>query len=320
MVAGSIAPGGCIARQNYFCGAVWISNMLTQEKLMVLLAIVLVTVPASADSMVYIVNGQQFGTIDLGTGAFSQIGPDTFEAVGGLVAGPNGSLLTLAFSGNLDSINPASGVTSIIGPTGLADCSMPSSPCGPTSANTLGTLRGTTYATDLANNLYSVNPLTGAATLIGSTGIPAVPFVPDSTNPDGTFNAFDEALFGAGGNLYATFDAITINPSPFTVTPVISPDLYQINPLTGHATLIGPTALTLGAAIDLNGTVYAFIDSSSEVVALDLANGSTSFVSNFDPAAGVVNGAAPVPEPASIGLAGVGIAALIACRRRRRSA
>jgi len=101
---------------------------------------------------------------------------------------------------------------------------------------------------------------------------------------------------------------------------VISPDLYQINPLTGHATLIGPAALTLGAAISVNGVVYAFIDESSEVDALNLTNGNTTFVSNFDPAAGVINGAAPVPEPASIGLAGVGIAALIVCRRRRRSA
>jgi hypothetical protein len=299
-----------------WCG---FSNMLTQQKLMVSLALVLFTVSASADSMVYVVNGQQFGTVDLGTGAFSQIGPATPEAVGGLVAGPNGSLLTLAFSGNLDSINPGTGVTSIIGPTGLADCSTPSSPCGPTSANTLGTLGGTTYATDLANNLYTVNPLTGAATLIGSTGIPAVPFVPDSTNPDGTFNAFDEALFGAGGNLYATFDAIIINPSPFSVTPVISPDLYQINPFTGHATLIGPTALTLGAALSVNGVVYAVIDQSSEVDALNLTNGNTTFVNNFDPAAGVIDGAAAVPEPASIGLAGIGIAAFIVCRRRRRS-
>jgi hypothetical protein len=293
--------------------------MLTQQKLMVSVALVLFTVPASADTMVYVVNGQQFGTVNLGTGAFQQSGPGTPEGADGLVPGPNGSLITLAFSGSLDSINPATGAVSVIGATGLADCSTPASPCGPTAANTLGRLGGTIYATDLNNDLYTVNPLTGAATLIGPTGIPAVPSRPDSTNPDGTFNAFDSTLFSAGGNLYATFDAITINPSPFTVTPVISPDLYQINPVTGHATLIGPTALTLGAAADVNGTVYAFIDMSSEVVTLNLANGNTSFVSNFDPAAGVIDGAAPVPEPASIGLAGIGIAAFIVCRRRRRT-
>jgi hypothetical protein len=292
--------------------------MLTQRQLIGSLALVLFSVPASADSMVYIVNGQQFGTVDLNTGAFSQIGPGTPEGTDGLVPGPNGSLLTLAFSGNLDSINPATGAVSLIGATGLADCSMPSSHCGPTSANTLGRLGGTIYATDLENNLYMVNPVTGAATLIGPTGIPAVPAIPDSTNPDGTFNAFDSSLFGAGGNLYATFDAITINPSPFTVTPVISPDLYQINPLTGHATLIGPTALTLGAAADVNGTVYAFENMTSQVVTLNLANGNASFVGNFDPSAGIIDGATPVPEPASIVLTVLGIAAL-AIRRRRKT-
>jgi hypothetical protein len=293
--------------------------MLTQRQLIGSLALVLFSVPASADSMVYVVNGQQFGTLDLNTGAFSQIGPGTPEGADGLVPGPNGSLITLAFTGNLDSINPATGAVSLIGATGLADCSMPSSPCGPTSANSLGRLGGTIYATDLNNDLYTVNPVTGAATLIGPTGIPAVPAIPDSTNPDGTFNAFDSSLFGAGGNLYATFDAIRINPSPFTVTPVISPDLYQINPLTGHATLIGPTALTLGAAADVNGTVYAFENMTSQVVTLNLTNGNTSFAGNFDPAAGIIDGATPVPEPASIALTGLGIAALAIRRRRTRA-
>jgi hypothetical protein len=224
----------------------------------------------------------------------------------------------VTFSGNLDSINPATGVATAIGATGLADCSTPTSPCGPTSANELGSLGGTTYATDFNNDLYTVNPLTGAATLIGPTGMPAVPFIPDSTNPDGTFNAFDESLFSAGGNLYATFDAIIVNPSPFTVTPVISPDLYQINPSTGLATLIGPTALTIGAVVDVNGTLYAFDDMLSQVLILNLANGNTSFASNFDPAAGIIGGATPTPEPASFVLAAFGIAALGVGRLRKR--
>jgi hypothetical protein len=293
--------------------------MFTRQKLVVSLALVLFAAPASAGPLVYVVTGyQQFGTIDLSSGTFSQIGPDTPEGEDGLVPGPNGSLLTLTYSGNLDSINPATGATSLIGATGLADCSnFPISPCGPTSANYLGELGNTIYATDIANNLYTVNPLTGAATLIGPTGIPAVPAIPDSTNPDGTFNAFDESLFSAGGNLYATFDAITINPSPFTVTPVISPDLYQINPSTGLATLIAPTALTIGAAVDFNGTVYAFNNIAGQVATLNLANGNTTAVSNFPPDGGLlVGGASPdTPEPTSITLAFIGIAAILACRR-----
>jgi hypothetical protein len=44
--------------------------------LMSSLAFVLATTVANADSFVYIVNGsQQFGTINVATGAFQQIGP-----------------------------------------------------------------------------------------------------------------------------------------------------------------------------------------------------------------------------------------------------
>jgi len=161
--------------------------------------------------------------------------------------------------------------------------------------------------------------MTGVATLIGPTGIPAVPAIPDSNNPDGTFNAFDETLFGVGTNLYATFDAITINPSPFTVTPVISPELYQINTSTGVATLIAATTLTLGATVDLNGTIYSFENMTSQVVTLNLANGNTSAVSDFDPNAGLIGGAAPTPEPASVGLVGIGVAAVAFYKKYFRS-
>jgi hypothetical protein len=295
--------------------------MLNQQKLMISLALVLFTLPGSADTLVYVVNGNnQFGTVDLVTGTFQQIGPNTPEGESGLAPGPHGSLLTLTFSGNLDSINPATGATSVVGPTGLADCSMPASPCGPTSANTLGGVGGTTYATDFANNLYTINPLTGAATLIGPTGIPAIPFIPLTTNPDGSFDFYDEGLFGFGGQLYATFDAATFNPMTFVITPVIAPNLYRIDSSTGLATLVAPTTLGLGATVNVNGTFYSFSDSVSQVVSLDLANGNTTFVSNFDPAAGIIDGASPVPEPASIALTGMGIASILVCRRRRRSA
>jgi hypothetical protein len=201
----------------------------------------------------------------------------------------------------------------------LADCSTLTSPCGPTSSDAIAALGGTIYATDFNNDLYTVNPLTGAATLIGATGIPPVTFIPDATIPGGdTFDGFDESLFSAGGNLYATFDTINIEPSPFTVTPIISPDLYQINPLTGHATLIGPTTLTLGAAVNVDGTIYAFDNMDSQVLALNVANGGTSFVSNFDPAAGIIDGAAATPEPASIMLVGIGVAAAAIVRLRKR--
>jgi hypothetical protein len=90
--------------------------------------------------------------------------PEAVESVRSLGT----SLLTLAFSGNLDAIDRFTGRTSVVGATGLRDCSVPGS-YDPNCANVIGRLGDRFYATDFANNLYSVDPATGAATLIGPT-------------------------------------------------------------------------------------------------------------------------------------------------------
>jgi hypothetical protein len=286
--------------------------MRVHSTLIALFALVLFTTAAYADSLVYIVNGsQQFGTLNLATGAFQQIGP-TQPEVGsfGLAAAPNGSLVTFAYSSNLYSINPATGSPTLVGPTGLADCATPTSPCGPTSSATLGNFAGKIYATDFQNNLYNVNSVTGAATLIGATGIPAIPFVAGSFNDDGTINFYDEAIFGSAGNLYETFDAFVFDLNSFTVVKtIVAPALYQIDPSSGLGTLIGTTDLGIGAVAGVDGTYYAFNDMTGQIEGLNLANGSTSFISNFDPAAGVIQGAVPVPtpEPSSLALFGTGL-------------
>lgn len=293
--------------------------MLFRQNFILSLALVLLTASACLGSSVYVVNAaNQFGTIDLATGAFHLIDPNTPGQMG-LALGPSGSLLSLAFSGSLESINPGTGLTSVIGPTGLAACATPADPCGPTGTNTIGGLAGTVYVTDLSNKLYRVNTVTGAATLIGATGIPALPFTPLSENPDGTFNAYDEALFGANGKLYATFDAFTVNSTTFTTQTIVIPDnLYQIDPTTGATTVIGPTPLFISAVADVNGTFYTFNNDTSQILTIDLANGSTSVVRGFDPAAGIIIGAAPTPEPFSVALTGIGMGAIICWRFRNK--
>ncbi len=144
--------------------------MLTRRDLIVSLALVLFTVPASAGTLVYAINEFQFGTVDLENGAFHQIGPGLPVGGDGLAPGPNGSLLTLTFSGDLNSINPATGLTTVIGATGLGSCISPTPPCASNSANNFVRFGANFYATDLDNNLYTVNPLTAAATLLGPTG------------------------------------------------------------------------------------------------------------------------------------------------------
>ena len=159
------------------------------------LALTVAAIPAASDTVVYVVTGnQQFGTFDINTGTFNPIGAGTPEAESGLVPGPNGSLLTLTISGNLDAINPATGQVTSSLPTGLGNCTAPvPGQCGPNSANTITELGGVVYATDYQNNLYTINPLTGAKTFVAATGVPAVPAV------SGSGATWNSLMAGAAG-------------------------------------------------------------------------------------------------------------------------
>lgn len=273
---------------------------------------------AFAAPIIYVTNlAQQFGTIDVGTGAFTPVGASLPEGVLGLGVLPNGSLATLTYSGNLDVIDPVTGTASLVGPTGLADCTTPASPCGPTAANRLGALAGNVYVSDLQNDLYGVDLATGGATLVGSTGLPGIPFTPGSVNADGTVNLYDQAIFGVAGKLYASVDAFVFDFATFSVTNVlVAPTLYELDPATGVAMLIGPTDLGIGAIAAVGGVAYGFNNLTGQLVTVDLSTGKTSFVTNLDPTAGVIEGAAaigqPVPEPAmwllfGLALSGTGV-------------
>jgi PEP-CTERM motif len=297
-----------IGLERFFAG-----QTFTHRKLVMSLSVALFTASASAGPLVYAVSTNynnftsQFGTMDLTTGTFNEIGSVVSDPLFGLMPGPNGNLLSLSISGNLDSVNPATGAVSVIGATGLGDL-----------AGVTAELNGTVYATDLYNNLYRVNTTTGVATLIGSTGMPPCPSL---TSP---VEVSDETLFTANGKLYASFDGVNL-----TNMAIVDPsDLYQINPATGLATLVGPTALGLDAVLQLNGTVYGLdfgYAATNTVLSLNLANGNTTFLNDYvsSPVAGGVNsfdvvGVSPTPEPASFTLVGIGMAAVLASRRRKR--
>jgi hypothetical protein len=270
---------------------------------------------ALANPITYVSNTAQFGTVDLATGTFHQIGPDLPDVSEGLGFGPGGSLLTIGFDGFLNSIDPVTGVMTRVGFTGLSDCSTPSSPCGPNAVSTLATFNGQTLVTDLENRLYDVNTSTGAATSIGLTGLPSVPFVPLSVNADGTLNVYDQALFEANGTLYATFDAGRVDLSNGNITPVVNPMLYQIDPLTAHAIAIRPTVFGVGAAVEIGGVTYSFLAPTSQIATLDLATGNTTVIRDLDPAAGLVSSAVDAtPEPSSVAMAAMALVALFARR------
>jgi len=263
--------------------------------------------PSGTNPLVYVLtNNPQtgaagFGAAHLGSGAFVPIGttlpPDLGHA---LAPARGGSLLSLAYSGKLYSINPHSGAASVVGLTGLGDCTTPASPCGPNSANTLGMLDGRYYALDFSQNLYALDPATGATKLIGPTGIPPITFVPLTIDPSNAkLNVYEENLFTFRGKLYANFDTGQIDLSNGSETAVISPALYEIDPETGKAKTIAPTQVGLLTVVNVNGIVYAFDAPNDRFVLLDPETGRTKVVSNLDPSAGLVCGATPVPARAA---------------------
>ncbi len=271
------------------------NTAVTQPTLMVSLALILFAASASAEPLVYVVTGNnQFGTVDLATGAFHPIGAPTPEGQSNLVWGLNGSLLSLTDSGNLEKINPATGEITVIGQTGLGY-----------NAFDLAEFGRKLYATDYSNNIYAVDEKTGAAQLLRATEIPPDPNTPFSVNLDGTVNLCDETLYGVGGKLYATFDSFKVDPVSLMMTSVVDPNLYEINPFTGVATFVAPTSLNLGATVEVNGRFYAFHllftawtdlgpQAQTQLFTLDLENGNTSLVTDIDPAAGPIFGAAQV--------------------------
>ena len=267
--------------------------------LRVSLAILTFAPLASAGPFVYVVTlSQQFGTLDLASGKFQVIGGPTADSLADLVWASDGSLYTLTISGSdvgsLAKINPVTGEVTDIGGTGLRF-----------NAFSLAGVRGKLYATDLSNNLYSVDPDTGVATPITDTGIPPDPTIPFTYNSDGTFNVCDESFYGVGGKIYATFDSFAIDPNTLATPIKVEPGLYEIDPFTGATTRIAPTDLKLSASVKVEGEFYAFrgvltgfVDgfpqAYSQLVMLDLKTGKTTLLANLDPSLGLILGAAPV--------------------------
>jgi hypothetical protein len=249
---------------------------------------------------VYVVTlAQQFGVVNLKTGAFRPIGDGT-PPLSNLVPGPDGMLFSLDSAGDLVSINPDNGGTTVIGPTGLGHFAA----TGESLAFALAEAGGKLYLTDFDNNLYHVNASTGHATLIGPTGMPPDPAVPVTFNQDGTLNLCGETLFGVGDKLYAIFNAFRIDPVTLAVTVEVAPKFWQIDPTSGLATLIGDS-VGLQSSARVNGEFYGFrplITSFSpfgpvavnQLYRLDLDSGKASFLRNIDPAVSPIFGAAPV--------------------------
>jgi hypothetical protein len=197
----------------------------------------------SADPVTFAVtqsgtNGQ-FGTLDLGTGAFTALGSVRSGGYSGIGNLADGTLVGVDGNNNFIQIDGSTGAITVIGPTGINVT---------TSASLL---TGEQYAIDDHNQLFQIDPATGTASLLGPTGIP-----------------FDLRTFANGlagddmGSLYYIYqDAASIST------------LYQLDLTSGAATPIGLTGAAgiVGAGF-AGGVLYAY-NLGHEIYTIDVTSG-----------------------------------------------
>jgi len=263
---------------------------------------------AQAGPLGYVTNfSGQFGVMDLGTGAFSPIGPGTNipDGLGGKPGGPlftvdgsNGHLLRIATNGTVTDVGDT-GTGVQVAPNGIS---------------IMGSLTdGSLYALDFSNKLFSINSNTGGLTSLGTVALPTQES-DYSGNMTTSFN----------GNATTLYYTLEISGGPNQTGPT----LFAINPQTLAVTSIALTGLQ-GRLIGSGfiGNVFYGFDEFGDIVNINTGTGAATFVASYDSGSTPANpgppftgvfGVVATPEPGSLGLGTVGLGmGMIALRRKR---
>jgi hypothetical protein len=252
-------------------------------------------------------------------------------------------------NGNLYQVSTSNAALTLVGNTGVtnwADIQFAPN----------GTLYGFTTSGNPTPTLYTINPVTAAATPIGPLGIGFVFEGALAFAPNGT-------AYGGNAGSSGADQLFTINLSTGQATSIgtlagshdinglvwrsdgkligldrVTNSLLVIDPTTlAFSTLaaIGPTVGGVGG-MTIDGTTGFFstsgpggsIPGSNSLFSFDLFSGNISLVGSFAPTITSGNGisgiaaqpsAATVPEPASLTLVGIGAVGLLGYGWRRRS-
>ena len=242
---------------------------------------------AQADSFAYAGSSSgAFGTMDLNTGAFTLLG-NSGQTLAGLAVA-TGSIFATSYhtaNGTLFGVNPANGALTSIGTATGVDY------------DDFGSTTTGLYVVSFGaiQDLYSISPTTGVATLIGPTGLG-----------------------------YGSWRGLSTNSS--TLYFADGADLYTLNTGTGAATLVGAFggSAEMGVLLTEGGTLYGGDDTDNKVDTINTSTGaatigpspSASFSGSFYGLAPFPVPGATTPEPGTWGLLGVGITALGLLRRR----
>jgi hypothetical protein len=228
---------------------------------------------------------QQFGTLNLSTGAYTLIGPLPGGS-NGLIFGPGGKLFNLNVGNTVVTIDPATASTSVIGSTGT----------GPSIVLGLGGNSSSLFALGFVNkgtgtaDSYLINASTGAASILGQSF---------QIDPNGPIISF--VMSSGSPTLYAVVQ--------YYATPSNLPStLFAIDPTTGQATMIGPTGINgvLGLVM-ADGVLYGITQDaySNQMVpgiyTINTSTGAATFVTSVQGGIDAIYGLAPIDVPNVVG-------------------
>jgi hypothetical protein len=268
---------------------------------------------ASFGQLAYAVQFNQstnlFGTINLLNGSFIRLGSEGSTLFNDIAAAPDGTLYGIINSSSLVTLNTANGAV-------LNNVSFNVSGIESLAISPGGALYGATQSA-----LYTINPLTGQATLIGNF------------NNSLINNSGQNIRFAYDGNLYDTDGGVSATDT----------DLFRISTVTGAATLMGVVTNFPGLTLENSGSqmygVGIQLGSASslvqDLVGIDLstlkpggtnANGSPldigyqlltpNFPNNYNFSSSI-SYIVLVPEPNAIVFSLMGGAIFLAISRRR---